>query len=161
MIPGAPDLSREVPRSPFEELGGIPWLPRLIDKARAMYSGTLADYAPYPCPTDRVLLACIGLDAGQLGERIRSGATDEEILAFARERMGRRSGIALFRMLVLAPPPIPVLRWIIRAMTPATRRRVLAKNPHIHPRHLECLGSLLALDENHPVPTQPGGPDSR
>lgn len=154
MTPAAPDLSCDVPRSPFEELGGIPWLPRMIDKARATFASSLGDYAPYPCPTDKVFLGCIGLDAGMLGERIRAGAADAELLAFVQEHMRRREGVALFRRLVLQTPRNPLARWIIRVMTPATRRRVLKAYPDVDPRHLECLGSLLALDERHPVPTQ-------
>ncbi|MEO5656188.1 MAG: DUF5069 domain-containing protein, partial [Nitrospiria bacterium] len=49
------DLSREVPRSPRDRLGGLVHLGRMIDKARAKSAGTLSDYL-YPCPLDQVLL---------------------------------------------------------------------------------------------------------
>ena len=38
------DLTRDVPRSPYEKLGGIVFLPRSIDKGRAELAGTLGDY---------------------------------------------------------------------------------------------------------------------
>ena len=49
----AKDLSKEFPRSPLDELDGLPWLPRLIDKVRALQAGTLGDYTPFPCGGDR------------------------------------------------------------------------------------------------------------
>lgn len=38
------DLTKSYPRSPYEQLGGLCWLPRLIDKARANIAGTLGEY---------------------------------------------------------------------------------------------------------------------
>ncbi len=38
------DLTRDVPRSPYASLGGIVFLPRAIDKARADAAGTLGEY---------------------------------------------------------------------------------------------------------------------
>ncbi len=149
----APDLSREVPRSPFEELGGIPWLPRLIDKARATYAGTVGDYVPYPCPTDRLFLACTGLDANELGARIRAGDTDEDLAEFAVSAIKRGPrGVELFRRLVLTVPRNPIPRWVIRLMTPNIRRSVIAAHPEVDRALLDCVGALLALDEGHKLP---------
>ena len=36
------NLTRDVPRSPYEKLGGIVFLPRSIDTGRADLAGTLA-----------------------------------------------------------------------------------------------------------------------
>ena len=38
------DLTRDVPRSPYDSLGGIVFLPRAIDKARADAAGALGEY---------------------------------------------------------------------------------------------------------------------
>ena len=38
------DLTCDVPRSPYEKLGGIVFLPRSIDKGRAELAGTLGEY---------------------------------------------------------------------------------------------------------------------
>ena len=43
------------PRDGSLALGGIPWLARMIDKARAKADGTIGDYI-YPCPKDQELL---------------------------------------------------------------------------------------------------------
>ena len=37
----AKDLTKEFPRSPLEELDGLPWLPRMVDKVRALQAGTI------------------------------------------------------------------------------------------------------------------------
>lgn len=49
----AKDLTKECPRSPYAEMGGFPWLPRLIDKVRAKHAGTIGAYIPYPCGSER------------------------------------------------------------------------------------------------------------
>ena len=38
------DLTRDLPRSPYASLGGIVFLPRAIDKARAEAAGALGEY---------------------------------------------------------------------------------------------------------------------
>ena len=38
------DLTRDAPRSPYESLGGIVFVPRAIDKGRADLAGTLGEY---------------------------------------------------------------------------------------------------------------------
>jgi hypothetical protein len=146
------DLSQTVPRSPYAELAGIPWLPRVIDKARASFAGTHADYVAYPCSTDRVFLACIGVDASALGDYIRSGADDDAIAAWVGSRASRlKLGLGLFRGAVLNPSGNPLVRAVVRAMTPETRARVLRRHPDADSRLLTCIGALLALDEGYPV----------
>ncbi len=49
------DLNIAVPRSSKETMAGLVHLPRMIDKARALKSGTLGEYI-YPCPLDRYIL---------------------------------------------------------------------------------------------------------
>lgn len=71
----APDLTKQVPRSPFDELEGFAWLPRMIDKARATFAGTNGDYTPFPCPGDKQFLRYFGIDAGELGRLIVPGAS--------------------------------------------------------------------------------------
>lgn len=56
-----PDLRSGAPRRWSEELGGVRWLPRLIDKARAARAGTLGDYLFGQSPMDRDLLNRLGL----------------------------------------------------------------------------------------------------
>lgn len=44
-----------LPRSGRELLGGLPWLGRMIDKARMINAGTIGDYE-FPCGMDTELL---------------------------------------------------------------------------------------------------------
>jgi len=67
MEPHRPDLTREVPRSPREHIGGVAHLPRMLDKARARAGGRLGEYI-YPCPLDRRVLAFLELEAEDFAE---------------------------------------------------------------------------------------------
>lgn len=80
----AKDLSKEFPRSPYADLAGIPWLPRLVDKVRALNAGTIGEYTPYPCGGDQRFLQVMGLDADALKSQIASGASDDEIVAWVK-----------------------------------------------------------------------------
>ncbi len=75
----AKDLSQEEPRPSSEELGGYRWLPRMIDKARAMFVGTNGTYT-HPCGGDKAFLAFIGMEPEEFKEIILSTDTDEEVL---------------------------------------------------------------------------------
>ncbi|GAB4259859.1 MAG: hypothetical protein Kow00122_17190 [Thermoleophilia bacterium] len=83
------DLSAQSPRSGDEQLGGWPWLPRMIDKARATYQGNPGTYK-HPCARDQALLADLGLSAHEFRVIIESTTTDEQVLeavlALRRER---------------------------------------------------------------------------
>jgi quercetin dioxygenase-like cupin family protein len=61
-------------------LGGYPWLPRMIDKARASRRGTLGD-AIYPCPIDQSLLARLGIPPWTFADIAERATSDEDILA--------------------------------------------------------------------------------
>jgi hypothetical protein len=45
------------------KIDGYPWLPRMIDKARASQAGTLGAYYRYPRPIDAACLDLLGVDA--------------------------------------------------------------------------------------------------
>ena len=47
------------PRSRDLVIGGIPWIARMSDKARAKADGTIDDYI-YPCPIDQRVLGELG-----------------------------------------------------------------------------------------------------
>ncbi|NNC88941.1 MAG: DUF5069 domain-containing protein [Akkermansiaceae bacterium] len=75
-----------IPRSPKEELDGLPYFPRLCDKVRLQAAGTL-----HPDYGDNLgggmdLWTCqfLGVDYDDLAKVIRDGASDEEALAWAR-----------------------------------------------------------------------------
>ncbi|MEB3298222.1 MAG: DUF5069 domain-containing protein [Candidatus Sericytochromatia bacterium] len=78
------DLSTTSPRSPYATLGDLPWLARLLDKARAHLAGTMGDYLPYPCGGDRRFLDTFGLDAEALLAQVATGADDRAMVEWVR-----------------------------------------------------------------------------
>jgi len=81
----APDLTKTFPRSPAEELGGYVLLARIVDKCRATIAGTNGEYN-FNCPLDRQFFDFTGIDAEEFRQFVASGAGDEEIARWVRER---------------------------------------------------------------------------
>lgn len=83
----AKDLRVSAPRRWSDELGGIRWLPRIIDKARAAMKGTLGDYLYGESPTDRAFLRALGLTYKEFTQIVRkAGDDDEKVLQMLEER---------------------------------------------------------------------------
>lgn len=146
------DLTRDVPRSPFAELDGYAWLPRMIDKVRALYAGTLGDYSPYPCPGDRKFLGHFGLAPAPLGELIKGGASDEEIVAYVRQQArGGEEAKAAFIKTQRSPNTgfLALALWVMRLMAAG---KLKAKYPGIELGSIDSIAKLLALEEGHPLP---------
>lgn len=80
------DLTSAFPRRGREELGGYAWLARLADKARAEDSGTGGDYIAY-CPLSVSWLQRVGVERTAFDERIRNGASDDELVRFMNENV--------------------------------------------------------------------------
>lgn len=142
----AMDLSREVPRSPFDTLDGITWLPRLIDKARATFAGTHGEYTPYPCPADQRFLEFYGLKADALGEVIRSGASDADILAWVKQNQKPRTEQenAEFRKSHATPPADPeVAGYLAQAAKEFDPKRT----------DITSWAKLICAEEGHPWPS--------
>jgi hypothetical protein len=85
--PTAKDLSQEDPAPMDVKLAGYPWLPRMIDKARASHAGTLGDYYRYPCPIDAVCLDLLGINAAAFRE-IATRALDAQDILDHLSRLG-------------------------------------------------------------------------
>jgi len=64
----AKNLTHDDPEPMDAKLAGYPWLPRMIDKARASQAGTLGTYYRYPCPIDAACLDLLGIDADTFRE---------------------------------------------------------------------------------------------
>jgi hypothetical protein len=76
------------PRSGDVTVGGLPWLARMIDKARLEAAGEIeALDLEYPCPMDRRLLRQLGVESEAFQKIAVSATTDEQIL-FELERIG-------------------------------------------------------------------------
>ena len=75
------------PRKGSTIIGGIPWLARMIDKARLEAAGVIDTYdLEYPCPMDRGLLGQLGIDAKTFQTLVVENHSDEAILTALKEK---------------------------------------------------------------------------
>lgn len=81
-------LSEWKPRGRDVVIGGVPWLARMADKARAKAEGTIGEYI-YPCPMDKRLLDASGVSAEAFLEIATSAASDEALAEEFKKRSGR------------------------------------------------------------------------
>lgn len=82
------DMSEFKPRGRDVVIGGVPWLARMTDKARAKADGTIGDYI-YPCPMDQKLLAAAGIGADEFLEMATTISDDEALAEEFKKRSGR------------------------------------------------------------------------
>lgn len=74
------DLTRDYPRGPREQLGGMALLPRAIDKARAQLEGTLGEYVYYGCRFNLKLFNVLGVTEDEFLDAVRSSPDDAAML---------------------------------------------------------------------------------
>ncbi|MGC3991317.1 MAG: DUF5069 domain-containing protein [Chthoniobacteraceae bacterium] len=80
----APDLTQRPPRSSRSRLGGYVYLPRMLDKCRALLAGKNGEYN-YACPLDQRLLTFLDLDPEALKTEVATGKGDWELLQWILE----------------------------------------------------------------------------
>ena len=81
------DLTKQPPRSPREELGGLCMLPRMIDVARAKLPGGNIGAYQIGRGMSGLVLAHLGIGVDEFVECVRAANTDEEVAArFAGRR---------------------------------------------------------------------------
>ncbi|MEZ0299994.1 MAG: DUF5069 domain-containing protein, partial [Candidatus Methylacidiphilales bacterium] len=87
---GKPTTTRPevVPRSPYDKLGGIVHLPRLIDKARLFPKGKLPGYHFLTQGFDRNLLDFLCVEGRVFAEAVPQLPTDEAVLQWLKNRLG-------------------------------------------------------------------------
>ena len=145
----AKDLTKEFPRSPLDELDGLPWLPRLIDKVRALKAGTLGEYSPYPCGGDRHFLSVVGVDGDQLKALIDSGADDTAIAGWvnANTTGGLESRLAAYRETTVTP-----VTGELRVYLDGALAELKAARPELDTSKVDNFARLLCLEEGYPCP---------
>lgn len=140
------DLTRDVPRSPYASLGGIVFLPRAIDKARADAAGTLGEYlSRHGFSVD--LFEFLGVGVEDFHEAVAANATDAEVLAWVQANMAERSTdeIAAWNaMMMTRGPATPELE--------AWYREFLENIGQGHRTDLSRHFDRLDLDEGRDVP---------
>jgi hypothetical protein len=80
-----------VPRSPFDQVGGLYYVGRMFDKIRLFAAGTLQEDLHENLGTgfDAKVLAFLQLEYAPIVERVKAGGSDEEILEWCYEQ-GRK-----------------------------------------------------------------------
>ena len=87
------DLRTGPPRRWSEQVGGIYWLARLIDKARSSNQGCLGDYLYGQSPMDHGLLRQLGFSHRRFAELVARAPDDEAVV----REIGQIDGDALER----------------------------------------------------------------
>ena len=87
----ARDLTREEPRSPYEELGGEQFAARALDKCRATLAGCAGEYK-FGCPMDQHFFTETGIDENEFKEFVATGASDEEVARWISDRSETKRG---------------------------------------------------------------------
>jgi hypothetical protein len=77
------------PRARGLVIGGIPWLARIGDKARAHLAGRIGDYI-YPCPADQAFLDEHGLTAAEFTAMVAASPDDEALIARVQAHLAAR-----------------------------------------------------------------------
>ncbi|HEX2055022.1 MAG TPA: DUF5069 domain-containing protein [Nitrospiraceae bacterium] len=75
---------QQYPRSPKVLLGGIAHLARFIDKIRMRHAGLIQDYNYITVGFDKDLIEFLQIDPQAFVQKVLSGQTDEELLAWIR-----------------------------------------------------------------------------
>lgn len=81
-------MSEWKPRGREVLIGGVPWLARMADKARAKADGTIGEYV-YPCPMDQRLLSASGIGPEEFMKMATSAESDDALAQAFKERSGK------------------------------------------------------------------------
>ena len=73
------------PRPRDVVVGGVEWLARMSDKARAKAKGTIGDYI-YPCPADKRLLEALEVDPDTFQRLAVEASDDEELVTAVKQQ---------------------------------------------------------------------------
>jgi rhodanese-related sulfurtransferase len=125
-------LPEVLPRSPYEKLGGIVHIPRLIDKARLYPQGKLPGYNYMNTGLDKYLLDFLCVEANAFEQAVRRSNDDFSVLVWLKETLGPSwpgdHAIRDFNdKMIGRKPDTPEKQQLfdqIRARFPSTRKRI-------------------------------------
>lgn len=142
------DLTKQPPRSPFAQLGGLNWVPRAIDKAKAQLAGTTGEYN-YDCPMDQALFTHLGISGEDFLKAVETRKTDEAIWAWVQEHatqgLGETEKQAFNKHLLEHGP------WGDPQKEAWFKSQVELFAPG---RDVRTWAELIALEEKHPLPAR-------
>jgi hypothetical protein len=147
------DLTKAAPRSPYETLGGIVFLPRAIDKMRAHLARTKGEYNSHAGTSERMLRVLFGITPDEFEAIVREhGGTDgvEDNQAVLDE-LRRRAPISTedvedWNQIALFSGPLTQEDW-------DEHWQRLEASGHGHRREIVTQFDRLDLDEGRDVPT--------
>jgi hypothetical protein len=85
---GPLDLEKQMPRGPREQLAGLYFMPRTVDKLRAEQpGGKLGLYLNRADGVSAYMCKRVGLDMEELRAKVASAADEAELEAWLRERL--------------------------------------------------------------------------
>jgi hypothetical protein len=142
------DLTKSYPRSVHEKVLGIVQLARTIDKGKAKAYGNLGEYN-YDCPMDKALFEFLGMNGDELLDVIKNAKSDDEILAYSKRFVERKSPAEIERWnheWVTRKPEGPSLEYFLKLRSGVAPDRT----------DVTSWADLLDLDEKRPVPRREG-----
>ena len=77
------------PRARGMVIGGIPWLARIADKARARSTERIGAYV-YPCPADKRFLEDVQMSAEAFTELVAACPDDDAVIARMQEHLHKQ-----------------------------------------------------------------------
>lgn len=78
------------PRARGMIIGGIPWLARISDKARAKLNDRIGAYI-YPCPADQRFLQDVEMTAEEFTELVAACPDDDAVIARMRQHLAAKA----------------------------------------------------------------------
>jgi hypothetical protein len=140
------DLTTSFPASVKAELFGIVQLQRTIEKGKALAHGNVGEYH-YNCPMDVAVFTFLGIDHEQLLNVIKNAKSDDEINAYVKPFIEKKSAeeLATWNKNWLASGPAEgseSYSYFIDLRTQVAPDRT----------DIKAWADLLDLDEKRPVP---------
>ncbi len=140
------DLETDVPRSAYESLGGIVFLPRAIDKGRADIVGTLGEYYSR-IGFSNTLFEFLGIEPDDFIEALRTRPTDAAVWTWVEANMQPRTHDeirAWNQMMMSRTPDTPEAK--------ARYQKMLEDLGQSHRTDLTRQFDRLDLDEGRDIP---------
>jgi hypothetical protein len=134
------DLSKGPPRSGHARVGGVAFLPRTIDKMRALLPGGNPNGYKIPGISERMLVA-LGIDEARLREVVAAAGGEEEIGTWVLRQAGEER-MAAWNAVANEPIRDAVHRASLEERYPFLRERV----------DIQTLVDLLDADEGRKAP---------
>lgn len=139
------DLTKGAPRSPYDDLGGITFLPRTIDKMRAYIDGT---HGAYNAKTgvSTATFALFGVTPDEFEQIVRDNPTDEGVLsALLAKKPLSQEEIEAYNRSMISRAPTDDAGW-------ERHYKMLADAGYGDRRDIRTTYDRLDLDDGRQVP---------